>query len=294
MKIPSSSVVLLSLRTGRMMNFAVLILILTTGAAFGEVEIPLDMAENSVDNQYQDSTTNMSDINTYLEQERKRSDLGAAWRKGHEWCSDKKKEDDLGGINYCIALYVYSLNTSINEDFNNATRGGKTQYTGKTYEWYSLHFFLTHAVQDLKKIEKKNGIESKVVYRGTTDQFDVKNKEIRFGSFISSSLEYDVAKKNGKLSCFEIETCLGANIANYSANPDQKEVLIPPYEIFKVTKVSRNDSGCGTVYELKSTRVNSNLKCADVSNQASGKSLIYHTYVWPIMIFMFSYSETLW
>ncbi|XP_062374624.1 ecto-ADP-ribosyltransferase 4-like [Sardina pilchardus] len=279
-----------------MMTFAVLILILTTGAAFREGEFPLDMKENSVDDQYQGCAMNMSHMveNTFLKQELESSkNFSAAWSKGQKWCSSNKKGDDLGGINYCNALYVYTLlDPLVYQAFNGDTRNGTAQYTGKTYHWYSLHFLLTRAVQVLKDRERKNGIKCRSVYRGTEDQFekDVLNKEIRFGSFTSSTLDPNVTKSFGKVSCFEINTCHGADITDYSANPHQKEVLIPPYEIFTVTKVSekRNNPLCDTVYKLESTGIRSDLNCKVVLKQASGKSLIYHKYVQPIVDFIHS------
>ncbi|XP_048124501.1 GPI-linked NAD(P)(+)--arginine ADP-ribosyltransferase 1-like [Alosa alosa] len=288
-----------------MMNsaFLILILILTPGAGVGEVEYPLDTMEMSVDDQYQGCTTNMSHLveNTYLKKELERTkNFSAAWSEGQQWCSSNKKGDNLGGINYCTALYVYTLlDPPIYKAFNTDTRGGKTQYTGQTYQWYSLHFLLTRAVQVLKDRERKNGTECRSVYRGTGVPFKkyVLNKEIRLGSFTSSSLKLNVTKSFGNVSCFEINTCHGANITEYSANPDQEEVLIPPYETFNVSQVSekRNNPGlwCNTVYKLQSTGIKTNLNCFGVSNQASGKSLIYHTYVLPVMISLFSYSEIL-
>ncbi|KAL1278821.1 hypothetical protein QQF64_025494 [Cirrhinus molitorella] len=62
-------------------------------------------------------------------------------------------------------------------------------------------------------------------------------RKIRFGSFTSSSLELKVAQDFGNKSCFEIKTCEGADVIKYSKYPEQKEVLIPPYEKFKVTAV---------------------------------------------------------
>ncbi|XP_041934159.1 GPI-linked NAD(P)(+)--arginine ADP-ribosyltransferase 1-like [Alosa sapidissima] len=252
-----------------MMKSAVLVLILTTGVTFGKEEYALDMADNSVDDQYQECTEKMSRMveNTYLKDELKRSkNFSAAWSEGQQWCSSNKKGDNLGGINYCTALYVYTLlNPPIYKAFNTDTRGGKTQYTGQTYQWYSLHFLLTRAVQVLKDRERKNGTECRSVYRGTGVPFKkyVLNKEIRLGSFTSSSLKLNVTKSFGNVSCFEINTCHGANITEYSTNPDQEEVLIPPYETFKVTEVNNPGLWCKTVYKLQSTGIKSNLNCSE-------------------------------
>ncbi|KAG1966965.1 NAD(P)(+)--arginine ADP-ribosyltransferase 2-like [Pimephales promelas] len=81
--------------------------------------------------------------------------------------------------------------------------------------------------------------------------------EVRFGSFASSSLDRKVAQGFGTKSCFEIKTCKGVNVIKYSKYPEQKEVLIPPNETFKVTAVkTRKDQKnlwCETVYKLESS-----------------------------------------
>ncbi|XP_042558789.1 ATP-binding cassette sub-family B member 6-like [Clupea harengus] len=58
--------------------------------------------------------------------------------------------------------------------------------------------------------------------------------------------------------CFEVRTCHGANVSKYSRYPEEKEVLIPPYETFKIKKVIKKGNGqtvmnCDTVYQLEST-----------------------------------------
>ncbi len=74
-----------------------------------------------------------------------------------------------------------------------------------------------------------------MTYRGAKATFyrNFLNTEVRFGSIASSSLNHKVAEEFGTVSCFEIYTCEGADITKYSRYPDEKEVLIPPYEMFK-------------------------------------------------------------
>lgn len=127
---------------------------------------------------------------------------------------------------------------------------------------YSLQFLLTEAIQTLKKTQQ----ECFFTYRGTKLKFNdnVLDKEIRFGSFASSSLDINVTKDFGNESCFEIRTCEGANITDYSKNSTEKEVLIPPYEKFKVMAIkNRGEEGawCNTVFSLKSSGVRSDLNC---------------------------------
>ncbi|KAK7168289.1 hypothetical protein R3I94_002366 [Phoxinus phoxinus] len=225
----------------------------------------LDMALDSVDDQYDGCRENMSNLVTkYLEEEINNStEFNNTWHDGVK--NAKSPHDHLEQI-HSVAIYVYTNNNSkVYRDFNNAVRSEKQKYN-TTFKWHSLHFLVTDAIQILK--ETQSNCYS--TYRGTTSQFDknVLNTEVRFGSFTSSSLDRKVAKEFGPKSCFEIYTCEGADVIKYSKYPDQKEVLIPPYEKFNVTDVKtkgQEGAWCDIVFKLESTGKISYLNCgADV------------------------------
>ncbi|XP_016322173.1 NAD(P)(+)--arginine ADP-ribosyltransferase 2-like [Sinocyclocheilus anshuiensis] len=224
---------------------------------------PLDMALNSVDDQYKGCTSKMAHLvkTKYLMKEINNSpQFKIGWQVGAMFVKFPK-----GYLkrNHLIAIYVYSDN-NVYQHFNPDNRYGKKQYNHKTYKWYSLYFLLTEAIQILKKTQ----YGCRFTYRGTNVEFnkDVLNKEVRFGSFASSSLDYNIARGFGSKSCFEIYTCEGADVAKYSKYPHEKEVLIPPYEKFKVTAVKSRKYQphlwCETVFTLKSTGTRSYLNCA--------------------------------
>ncbi|XP_077058401.1 NAD(P)(+)--arginine ADP-ribosyltransferase 2-like [Siphateles boraxobius] len=236
-------------------------------AAVEEQIYPLDMAPNSVDDQYKGCTGKMERLvmTKYLKEELNNSnDFRNAWKSGKKNISFWNIFSKLK-IEHKIAIYVYTDPTiQIYLKFNNDTRNGKHNYTDMTYKWYSLHFLLTDAIQILKKTQNR----CMLTYRGTKDTFDYKknqNKEVRFGSFTSSSLDRKLAQRFGNVSCFEIHTCEGANVTKYSWLPYEKEVLIPPYEKFKVigvkTRGEQNDLWCDTVFTLNSTGTRSDLNC---------------------------------
>ncbi|XP_067284866.1 NAD(P)(+)--arginine ADP-ribosyltransferase 2-like [Pseudorasbora parva] len=225
--------------------------------------IPLDMAPKSVDDQYMGCRGKMAKLveKKLLKNELKKSPVfKLAWDKGKEFAKGPK--DDLNRT-HLIAIYVYS-DASVYSNFNVETRSDKKQYKDDEYKWYSLHFLLTEAIRILKKTQN----QCHTTYRGTNVEFNmtVLNKEVRFGSFASSSLDIKVTKSFGTKSCFEIRTCEGANLAKYSKLPHEKEVLIPPYEKFIVTavktRVEQKDLWCETVFVLKSTGTRSDLNCA--------------------------------
>ncbi|RXN35642.1 erythroblast NAD(P)(+)--arginine ADP-ribosyltransferase-like protein [Labeo rohita] len=204
-------------------------------AAIEGMIYPLDMALDSVDDQYRNCTEKILHLVqiVYLKEElsNPQSTFAKAWNYGVHHA--KQPEDNLTK-NHSIAMYVYTDNKVYN-DFNKDVSAGKQTYKNNTFKWYSLHFLLTEAIQILKKTQNK----CYSTYRGTKVEFDkdVLNKEVRFGSFASSSLDRSVAQGFGKISCFEIYTCEGAGLSKYSSYPGEKEVLIPPYETFKVTDV---------------------------------------------------------
>ncbi|XP_059397638.1 NAD(P)(+)--arginine ADP-ribosyltransferase 1-like [Carassius carassius] len=224
---------------------------------------PLDMALDSVDDQYENCRDRMAEKvkKVFLNNEKNNSPgFKIAWEKaGHI----VKNHTNLSK-NHLIALYVYS-DSNIYTHFNPDTRFGNKRYKQQTYKWYSLHFLLTEAIEILKTTEQNACFYT---YRRTKAEFskDVLNKEVRFGQFASSSIDRDKgAKVFGTVSCFEIYTCEGANITKYSKLAHEEEVLIPPYEKFKVIDVKRKGqrgAWCDTVYVLNSTGTRSDLNCA--------------------------------
>ncbi|XP_052408197.1 NAD(P)(+)--arginine ADP-ribosyltransferase 2-like isoform X1 [Carassius gibelio] len=229
---------------------------------------PLDMALNSVDDLYYGCKEKMAKQvdKEYLKKELRNSvDFEKVWKISKK----KVSRNFLGKLkpNNKIAIYAYTYtqnNTHIYVKFNNDTRYGKQNYPVMKYKWYSLHFLLTEALHILKK--KQNTCFD--TFRCTKVKFenDVLNKEVRFGSFTSSSLDRSIAKRFGTESCFEIHTCEGANITKYSMLRHEEEVLIPPYEKFNVTDIrtrtNQKNHGCKTVFVLNSTGIRSDLNCA--------------------------------
>jgi len=226
------------------------------------------MAENSVDDRFDGCLKEMERrVQTeFLKKELTNSDFAKAWEDAE---NNHKPTGDNLTKNHLVAIYVYTnsefLNLSLYKEFNNAVRTGKQNYKDGNYSWYSLHFWLTEAIQKLKETQT----ECFNTYRGTNVTFDnqkhVKGKEVRFGQFASSSLNRSVAEGFGNISCFEIYTCSGASLTKYSRFRGQKEVLIPPYETFTVTDVKTRAEQkylwCDTVFTLKSYTTRNDLNC---------------------------------
>lgn len=214
---------------------------------------------------------------TFLLNEKNQSrNFSLAWTEAEKYYNRKwrpkpgKKPSRTLTKEEIMAIYVYTLDRpKIYPEFNDAVRSQKSRYK-TTFKYHALHFFLTSALQKLNalKPQTKRCLTS---FRRVDRCFsqDVLNKRIRFGSFTSSSLGwYPPADRYGDVTCFEIFTCFGADISLYSKfGESEREALIPPYEVFKATKMEESSVQkklpCRVVYTLKSTgKVISTLNCA--------------------------------
>ncbi|XP_031161799.2 ecto-ADP-ribosyltransferase 5-like [Sander lucioperca] len=235
-----------------------------SGAVAGKNSVlPLDMAENSVDDMYDGCKQEMKEmVATYLENEKNKNPFFK-----RVWDSSEKKKQIKNKIldkDQIVAIYYYIFgedNAYLN--FNGKVRTQGPQYKTE-FGYHALHFLLTTAIQALRASKEDKCL---TVYRRVNEYFsqDVQNKEIRFGSFTSASLgDYGKAERFGDKSCFKIITCMGADVSNYSKFQNKREVLIAPYEVFKVVKIERptTKSPCEVVYTVKHTRNYSKLNCA--------------------------------
>ncbi|XP_076158709.1 NAD(P)(+)--arginine ADP-ribosyltransferase 2-like [Alosa pseudoharengus] len=227
---------------------------------------PLNMMPDSVDDDYEGCSDKMSKLvkETYLPAEKKNVTFAKAWEKAE----NQTQENDLDNLtkDHAIAIRVYSYYIpNVHKCFNEAVRIGNKVYNSCIFVYHSLHFLLTDAIQRLNREHS-----CRKTYRGSNDKFkySIMNKSIRFGYFTSTSLYPGNATRFGTISCFVVRTCYGALVAKYTQYPDnENEVLIPPYEVFKIEKVitdpkKQKDMKCKTVYQLKSTGMKSNLRCA--------------------------------
>ncbi|KAG9275667.1 NAD(P)(+)-arginine ADP-ribosyltransferase 2-like [Astyanax mexicanus] len=219
------------------------------------------MAENSVDDYYEGCRGAMNELvrSKYIEKEKNNNPgFANAWKIS----LSKAKNGELGNYQ-AAAIYMYTREPNRRVDysykeFNKATRDGKQAYESGSFQFYTLFFYLTDAIQQLKP-------KCVTVYRRTKVNFqkDVFNQRIRFGAYTSTSRLKNLTHF-GEESCFEVYTCYGADIEQYSAIPGEREVLIPPYEVFRVTAIKIN-TWCKVVYELKSEGKRSNLNCTIIS-----------------------------
>lgn len=125
--------------------------------------------------------------------------------------------------------------------------GSEPQLDPKTQ---SLFSDLSEAIQILK--------HSQVLCHTTTYTTDISwnlttsGQLLRFSTFVLGS---SGCRLQGN-ACFEVHTCFGTDVTHYSALKQNNQVLIPPYEVFKVTHVDSDPLGGQVTHKLES-----NLDC---------------------------------
>lgn len=203
----------------------------------------------------------------YFKAEIKSEPFKGVWKRA-EKCANRtlpKDVDEALTKNHVQAICAYTAGADgLYKIFNVAVRTQRTGY-GSTFKFHFLHFWLTRAVQILSNNQKCHE-----TYRRTTAEFDGRvNDEIRFGTFTSTSKLSDLTSF-GDVTCFKIKTCSGAFLKEYPVlRNKEQEVLIPPYEKFRITKKCEtkeckkleNLIDCKVVFVLKSAGVQSNLDC---------------------------------
>ncbi|KAL9869999.1 NAD(P)(+)--arginine ADP-ribosyltransferase 2-like [Geothlypis trichas] len=221
--------------------------------------VPLDMAQNSFDDQYLNCGPAMTKalLDLIGSEFQENTGFSQAWVKAtDEWQKHCSSSSTLSPTQ-TIALMAYTTDY-VYSAFNKAVRtaGRSRQEYRDNFHFKALHFLLTQAVQ---KLPRPN--ECQTVYRGVRGyQFNVTvGDKVRFGQFASSSLVQLVAQDYGTDTMFEAHTCHGVNIEKFSFREREKEVLIPPFETFVVTDVNTNGSTLNIV--LRSTGNSSNYNC---------------------------------
>ncbi|XP_058263002.1 erythroblast NAD(P)(+)--arginine ADP-ribosyltransferase-like [Hemibagrus wyckioides] len=210
-------------------------------------DIKLDMAPTAVDDQYigcVNETYNLVKSKILQEDFTKDRAFERAWNKYSNITDD-----------FTRIIKVYTATGHLYSQFNDAVGSGRKQYRTQ-FNYKAFHFLLTRAVQMHKVQTCVN------VFRRTNVHFkkSLFSNKMRFGRFTSTSLRNNMTQF-GNISCFKIETCYGANISAISELPKEEEVLIPPFEKFKITNTDKNKMNCGVLYTLQSAGNFSKMNC---------------------------------
>ncbi|XP_070782267.1 NAD(P)(+)--arginine ADP-ribosyltransferase 1-like [Enoplosus armatus] len=227
------------------------------------ITIPLSLSPDSVDDMYYSCSQRMLiKVKRHYLPRSSREGLNSTYTKQCALRSMKAMDTyDTLSWNHFSALCAYTAGAY--DILNPAVRKGKASYK-TSFEFHALHFLLSDAIR-LLKVNQRSCLtsyrRSNLLFIGEPGQI------IRFGSFASSSLNKDL-RHFGRRSCFEIHTCFGAYLKSYTEfDSDEDEVLIPPYEMFRIISVDTsgdNDLRCAVVYKLETAGVYSSLNCQAV------------------------------
>ncbi|XP_054897148.1 ecto-ADP-ribosyltransferase 4-like [Poeciliopsis prolifica] len=214
--------------------------------------LPLDMSPDSIDDMYDGCRSqSMSLINLYgVFEWHVNTNFSYAWAL-HERHAKKPVHKHLQD-DHSTSLYMFTKLANIRRDFNTAVKTGKHEYSTDGFCFHFLYFYLTDAIQALNP----NHSECRTVHLRTWKRFkqNVIDTNVRFGGFTWAASSKQSFEVNGNVSCFEIQTCFGADITHYSSVDQTGQVLIPTYEVFRVTDVVTGDPWCSVVYKLQSTK----------------------------------------
>ncbi|XP_072424019.1 GPI-linked NAD(P)(+)--arginine ADP-ribosyltransferase 1-like [Chiloscyllium punctatum] len=153
---------------------------------------------------------------------------------------------------HMVALYAYTADYPKHDPFyrrfNEAVRqyGTNEIIYDKRFVYKSYHYLLATA---LEKLTTHSPAEFEWVYRGIRKLAKgIEGSRMRFGSYTSSSLDEGVAldfiDNNTKWNTmFFISSRYGVQIEKYSCFSEEKEVLIPPYEVFQVGRITSRKYG---------------------------------------------------
>ncbi|NXD04074.1 NARE ribosyltransferase, partial [Certhia familiaris] len=237
--------------------------------------LPLDMSPSSFDDQYQGCVPAMTAALSALNRSEFQNNplFAQAWAKAAAaW---RGRESPLSPLSpeEAIAIVAYTMyDIKLYREFNAAVRtaGSSRREYWDNFQYNTLHFLLTQALGTLRDTQKEQKCHD--VFRGVGGiRFEAQpGDEVRFGQFASTSLDREVAQSYGNDTVFEVHTCHGVDIQDFSYDPEDREVLIPPFETFLVTDVTRE--GDKARIQLHSARTYSNYNCEWLRGDNTGDS----------------------
>uniref|UniRef100_A0A803V0T1 NAD(P)(+)--arginine ADP-ribosyltransferase n=1 Tax=Ficedula albicollis TaxID=59894 RepID=A0A803V0T1_FICAL len=216
---------------------------------------PLDMALDSFDDQYQNCSHAMKAALPALNrfEFQNNSLFTEVWSQAVSmWRFRGSPVSPLSSSDQATALMVYTM-IFLSEQFNNevSVAGRSPQEYRDNFHFKTLHFLLTDALEE----------ECHCVFWGVDKyKFEANVGDIvRFGQFASSTLCEDTIHDLRTTTVFKVITCHGVDIREFSRYPSVEEVLIPPFEMFNVTKVM--EKGTSVEIHLDSIGTYSKYNC---------------------------------
>lgn len=149
---------------------------------------------------------------------------------------------------HSVAIYMYTQ--AVRRPGRTVLMVAEAPEKQPTSESQPLFSYLSDAIQILKHSQMLCHTTS---YSSDTSlNLNTSGKLLRFGTFVLGS---GGCRLSGT-TCFQVHTCFGVDISHYSALEEDGQVLIPPYEVFKVTHVPSDSRRGELIHKLES-----NLNC---------------------------------
>ncbi|NXB29982.1 NAR1 ribosyltransferase, partial [Eulacestoma nigropectus] len=244
------------------------------GDAAAPPVVPLDMALDAFDDQYRGCGRAMTAALPALNRSelRRSRDFAEGWAlAAAEWrvrTSPRSPRSPLSPAQ-AVALLAYTAPVPLHRTFNEAVRAAgrsRREYLD-SFHFKALHFLLTEALAALREAE---GQKCHRVFRGVRGvRFEARRgRRVRFGHFASASLRNESSWSFGTDAAFQVWTCQGAAIREFSFFPHEDEVLIPPFETFDVAEVTE-DGGKARI-RLRSAGTFSTYNCEWLRGDVAG------------------------
>uniref|UniRef100_A0A8C3QMZ8 NAD(P)(+)--arginine ADP-ribosyltransferase n=1 Tax=Cyanoderma ruficeps TaxID=181631 RepID=A0A8C3QMZ8_9PASS len=221
------------------------------------------MAQNSFDDQYQGCGPAMTAALPALNRSEFRKNPFFAWVWPHavaEWQRLGSPASLLSSPDQAIAIMSFMPYSCLPNIFNIALRvaGRSPQDYRDNFHYKTLHFLLTDALAKLRDAQKGKCLD--VFRQECWVRFEARRGDtVRFGEFFRMRLRKTTEQGCPDEAELQVHTCHGARIPYFSPNPEDREVLIPPFETFEVTEVTRK--GNKTQILLHSTGTSSKYNC---------------------------------
>lgn len=230
----------------------------------------MDMAPHSFDDQYQGCIHLMeAELQELNRTEFTNEVYAKEWRNAtEEWQRrwGRVSSPMVLRQDQAIAVLAYTMEGELYRVFNNATltAGRSRQHYLSSYPFKTLHFLLSRALHTLQESQPQPCYN---VFRGVNNtRFTAQQGTVvRFGQFTSSSFKREVAESFGLDTFFSVETCYGVPIKEFSTFPGEDEVLIPPFEQFRVTNSTYTEGR--SFIQLRSQGKSSTYNCEFVKGK---------------------------
>ncbi|XP_066175487.1 erythroblast NAD(P)(+)--arginine ADP-ribosyltransferase-like [Sylvia atricapilla] len=224
---------------------------------------PLDMAQNSFDDQYQGCGPAMTAALPALNgsEFQKNPFFAQIWPEAvAEWQKQGSRVSPLSSPEQAIALMAFTKGIYGLFNMEVLEAGRSPQEYRDNFHYKTLHFLLTDALATLRDTQEGQCLDVSLQHCGVLYEAQ-RGDNVRFGQFFITSLTKPPQGEGGcpEETEFQVHTCQGAGVQSFSEHPEFQWVVIPPFETFQVTEITQE--GGRRKIQLQSTGTSSKYNC---------------------------------